>query len=285
MQFPKINVIRQGLWSSWQMPVRTPVRFVLSYELEIHHESEGSSVINGEAIECFDGLISFARPGDLSYSIRSGGSRFHRSFVRFDLENDTTGAWGELLRQIPSHLSLDERSLFLWREFQSYSAERGNELKSLQAEMALCSLLIYLSEQKGSGLGCARQPSAHQRALFGTICYMREHLSENLSVGEIAHHIGYSTSHFNHLFKTYTRITPHAYYLSLRMSEARRLLAHTAMSVSEVAEQLCFGNVGKFCRAFKADCDMTPRQFRRLCEQGHDAAVMRRLLSADTRLS
>lgn len=268
MQFPKINIIQQGLWRPNHAPQRTPLRFVLYYELEIHHETRGKTVINGEEMECFDGLISFARPGDLRYSSRPEEAGFSRDFVCFELESDPGGLWSELLRQIPSHLTRDEQIARLWQEFLSYYGERKNELRRLQAHMSLYSLLIYLSEQKGMGPGGVKQPSTHQQALFQTICYMREHLGENLAIGDIARHIGYSTSHFNHLFKTYTKITPYAYYLSLRLGEARRLLINTSMSISQIAESLSFGNTGKFSYAFKNDCGMTPGQFRKTYERG-----------------
>ena len=267
MQFPKLRIIQQGLWVSRQTLNRTPLRFVLNYELEIHHEVGGKSVINGEEIDCFEGLITFSKPGDLRYSVRPDSKDYRRDFVRFEIECAPSDPWNEILLQIPSHLTMDGRASALWQDYQRFCGERKSEIKRFQAQMALCSLLIHLSEQRGIGLGIAKRPSAHQQALFQTICYMREHLGDNLSVGDIARHIGYSTSHFNHLFKSYTKVTPHAYYLTLKLSEARKLLSKTSLSISEIAERLSFGNTGKFSYAFKKECGMTPGQFRKLREQ------------------
>ena len=134
----------------------------------------------------------------------------------------------------------------------------------MQAYMAFYSLLIYLSERDNADRGQVNHPSVHQQALFEAICFMRDHMRENVSIGEVAHHIGYSPSHFNHLFKAYTKSTPHSYYQSLRLVEARKMLLRTSLGVAKIAEILSFGNSGKFSHLFKREYGVTPGQFRKL---------------------
>ena len=268
MQFPEINIVQQGFWNPKYAPEKTPLRFVLYYELEIHRECGVKSVINGGEMDCFDGLVSFSKPGDLRYSSRPKTHSFQRDFVRFELAEDPGGLFGNLLKKTPSFFKMDETVERLWTEFLAFYRERSDELKALQAHMALYSLLIHMTEQGSAQNVASEQPSAHQQALFETICFMREHLNENLAVGDIAHHIGYSTSHFSHLFKTYTKTTPYSYYLSLRLAEARRLLLNTSLSISQIADALAFGNAGKFSSAFKGEYHITPGQFRKLYASG-----------------
>ena len=152
--------------------------------------------------------------------------------------------------------------------FLTFYKDRNNEMKKLQAYITLYLLLIHIAEQGSAQNGGGSQPSLHQQALFEAICFMREHLNENLAVSDIAHHIGYSASHFTHLFKIYTKTTPYSYYLSLRLMEARRLLLNTSLSVAQVADALAFGNSGKFSSAFKGEYHITPGQFRKLYGTG-----------------
>ena len=268
MQFPEINIVQQGFWNPKYAPEKTPLRFVLYYELEIHRECGGKSVINGRETDCFDGLVSFSKPGDLRYSSRPKTHFFQRDFVRFELADDPGGLFGTLLRKTPSFFTMDETVERLWNDFLTFYKERNDELKALQAHMALYSLLIHITEQGSVQNAESAQPSLHQQALFETICYMREHLNENLAVSDIAHHIGYSTSHFSYLFKTYTKTTPYSYYLSLRLAEARRMLLTTSLSIAQIAEALAFGNSGKFSHAFKGEYHTTPAQFRKLYGSG-----------------
>lgn len=264
MEFPKINIVEQGIWNPPHAPEKTPLRFVIYFELEIHREVGAQSVINGVKMDCRDCMVTFSRPGDLRYSSRPTGISFHRDFVRFEVESDPTGAFSELLARLPAFLSLDERIEALWGQFLSFYENKKNELSRMQAYMALYSLLIYMGEKSTLESTRAEPPSVHQQALFESICHMRDHLFENISTAEVARRIGYSPSHFNHLFKAYTKTTPHAYFQSLRLGEARRMLAETALSVSEIAEKLSFCNAGKMSLLFKREYGVTPGQFRRM---------------------
>ena len=264
MDFPKINIVEQGNWNPPHAPEKTPKRFVLYYELEIHREAGTQSVINGVTMDCVDCMVAFAKPGDLRYSSRPTETLFCRDFVRFEVESDPLGILGNLLERIPTFLSVDPRIEEMWSRFLSYYEEKKNELRKLQAHMELYSLLIYMSEKNTSESALAKPPSAYQQALFESIRFMQEHMFENLSITEIATRIGYSPSHFNHLFKEYTRTTPHAYFQSLRLSEARRMLLKTSLSISEIAEKLSFCNSGKLGSLFKREYGITPGQFRSL---------------------
>ena len=264
MRFPQINILQQGLWNPKHFPETTALRFVLYYELEIHHEAGTRSVINGVETDCYEGMISFSKPGDLRYSSRPRGTLFRRDFVRFEIESDPTGLMTELLRNAPTFFAMDAEFERLWNDFLTLYAQRKNDVKKMQAYMAFYALLIYLSQKENAAEGKGNPPSVHQQALFEAICFMRDHIRENVSIGEVAHHIGYSPSHFNHLFKAYTKSTPHAYYQSLRLVESRKMLLRTSLSVAKIAETLSFGNSGKFSHLFKREYGVTPGQFRKL---------------------
>lgn len=271
MDFPKINIVEQGLWNPPHAPEKTPLRFVIYFELEILREAGSQSVINGVRIDCRDCMVAFSRPGDLRYSSRPSEIHFHRDFVRFEVESDPTGAFLELLGRVPSFLPLDERIEELWGQFLFFYEEKKNELSRMQAYMALYSLLIYMGEKSTAESARVEPPSTHQQALFESICYMREHLFENISTADVAKRIGYSSSHFNHLFKAYTRTTPHSYFQSLRLGEARRMLAETALGISEIAEKLSFCNSGKLSLLFKREYGVTPGQFRKLYQRNAES--------------
>lgn len=273
MEFPKINIVEQGIWNPHYAPERTPLRFVLYYEFEIHRERGTQSVINGVKTDCHNCMVSFAKPGDLRYSSRPSETLFHRDFVRFEVESDPLGILNDLLKKIPTFLALDARIEELWKHFLSFYEKKTNELKRMQAHMALYSLLIYMSEKSPEASARVEQPSAHQQALFESICFMRDHIFESPSTTEIAHHIGYSPSHFNHLFKSYTRTTPHAYFQSLRLAEARRLLVKTSLSISKIAERLSFCNAGKLSHLFKREYGITPGQFRKMYQNEQSAEI------------
>lgn len=264
MEFPKINIVEQGIWNPPHVPEKTPLRFVLYYELEIHKESGTQSVINGVKNDCDGCMVAFSRPGDLRYSSRPTESLFYRDFVRFEIDEDPSGILADLLSKIPTFLPSDPRVEELWNRFLFYYEQKRSDLKKMKAYVTLYSLLIYLSEKNTEESTHTEPPSVHQQALFESIRFMQEHIFENLSTTEIAARIGYSPSHFNHLFKTYTRTTPHAYFQSLRLGEAQKMLLKTSLSITEIAEKLSFCNAGKLGSLFKREYGVTPGQFRSL---------------------
>ncbi|MBO5355498.1 MAG: helix-turn-helix domain-containing protein [Clostridia bacterium] len=56
-----------------------------------------------------------------------------------------------------------------------------------------------------------------------------------------------------------------AYYHALRIDYAKRKLASTDLSITEIAKKLCFGDVYTFSRFFKNSTGMSPREYRALC--------------------
>ena len=263
MQLPEIHILEKGAWRPKFSLDRTPLRFVLCYELEILHEVDGMAVINGEEIDCFEGRVIFAKPGDLRYSTSPTKRAFNRDFVRFELVKDPGGHLERMLKKMPTAYRLDDELRPLWGRFMEYACRSKEDLIRMQADLALLQVLFYLSEQSGNGTYRVKLPSAHQQALFRAICYMRENLAKNVEVSHIAQAIGYSTSHFSHLFKSYTKSTPYAYYLSLRLKEAQHLLLNTSMNISEIAASLAFENVGKFSASFKRFYGISPTHFRK----------------------
>ncbi len=262
MQIPELNLLNCELWQARITSLRTPMRFVMTYELEYHYETDGCSVVNGEKRDLYPGMILLGKPGDLRYSTPPKGEEFRTQVIRFEMVNDPHGSLFRLLSQIPTFTATDPAFDALWKQFHEEYAKKDNYHAALRAQFALISMLLHLSE-RGQGEEGYTPPSSHQQSLYRAIRYMRKHLGEELSVSDVASYIGYSTSHFNHLFKEYTKSTPYAYFLTLKMNEAKRLLLDTDMSISEISERLSFGSISKFGAAFKADCGETPGKFRK----------------------
>jgi len=55
---------------------------------------------------------------------------------------------------------------------------------------------------------------------------------------------------------------PKAYFISLKIEEAKRLLSETPMNVTEISQMLGFSSVHYFSRLFKSKTGMTPTEYR-----------------------
>lgn len=92
---------------------------------------------------------------------------------------------------------------------------------------------------------------------------MKENLEENITLQDIAEHIGYSSSHFGNLFREKTSFAPMEYYNQLRIQRACTYLQFSDLKIKEIAYRLCFYDPFHFSKAFKKEMEITPREYRK----------------------
>ncbi len=95
-----------------------------------------------------------------------------------------------------------------------------------------------------------------------TIKYIDKNISETISTARIAKYLHISEYHLCHEFKRRTGSTISEYTASKRLSEAKKMLAETSKTVSEIATELGFSSFSYFCKIFKEKNGMTPGEFR-----------------------
>ena len=81
--------------------------------------------------------------------------------------------------------------------------------------------------------------------------YLSENLHRKLSLEEIASGLGYSVSHICSAFKKHTGMSVIHYFISLRITKAKELIAEGKMSLSEISDSLDFDTIQYFSTQFK----------------------------------
>jgi len=94
------------------------------------------------------------------------------------------------------------------------------------------------------------------------ISFMSLHLSEPLSVADMASRAGLSASRFSRVFRDRFGRPPHQFLLHLRIQRAQDLLQHTSLTMPQIAIQCGFADVHHFARAFKRITEQTPGSYR-----------------------
>ncbi|WP_404471030.1 GlxA family transcriptional regulator [Vreelandella venusta] len=112
-------------------------------------------------------------------------------------------------------------------------------------------------------MSLARRLGTHNRRLIEAVALMERHLEEPLSLTEVAGRIGVSSRHLQRLFEEHLHRTPRQWYLSLRLTRAKRLLTETDMDVLEVGVACGFSSSSSFARAFRAQFGASPLEARR----------------------
>lgn len=92
--------------------------------------------------------------------------------------------------------------------------------------------------------------------------YVEAHLSEDLSLRQIATVAGYSPYHLHRSFKESTGYRLHEYVTQVRLERARQLLVATKMTVLEIALETGFSDQSHLSRQFRSHWQVTPSQIR-----------------------
>ena len=97
--------------------------------------------------------------------------------------------------------------------------------------------------------------------------YIRHHYAEDISVSDIAEHIGISQSWLTKRFKQECGTNIVGYLLDVRIERAKALLAQTDMLIQMIACATGFDNPGYFISVFRRAAGMTPKAYREQAAQ------------------
>ena len=103
----------------------------------------------------------------------------------------------------------------------------------------------------------------HKYSIQKAIDYIENNLKNDINNRDIANAIGYSEYHFLRIFQKFVHLTPANYIRKRRISEIVRHMADDERPISDIAFEYGFNSKENFIRAFKAEHNILPTEFRR----------------------
>lgn len=99
------------------------------------------------------------------------------------------------------------------------------------------------------------------------ISYIFEHMDEDITVEDVAHHCAYSKYHLTRMFKEDTGEALYHFIKRVRLERsAWRLKVEKEKSITEIGEEYGYSS-SNFATAFKKHLDLSPAAFRKSSEQ------------------
>lgn len=129
-------------------------------------------------------------------------------------------------------------------------------------EYSSCCLLHFLSSIKYVAQFERVNDMEEVDVIQRSILFMKENLSNKLTLEQIASHVGYSSSYFGALFTNKTSFSPKEYYNQLKMQKACSLLQFSTLKIKEIAYNLGYYDPFHFSKAFCQEMEISPKEYR-----------------------
>jgi AraC-like DNA-binding protein len=116
-------------------------------------------------------------------------------------------------------------------------------------------------------LGSAKQSTRIEtlQRLERARCFIHDHADQAVTLHAVAREAALSRFHLTRSFAEVFGLPPLAYHRRLRLEGAARLLKSEAVSATQIAEQLGYGSLSAFTRAFRQNFGVPPSQARAVC--------------------
>ena len=255
------------------LPVQTPGTICDSYQYarQIFQSTEDNA-----SIVAFDADDSRENAKN-SFNISLFKNDLTRAFEEYDPDilKNTIQSLCDLFRDHPGHYvqALDAASNILYLSISllqdgestvsGFFAEDPDGYRSLYKQSNVDHVIQWLQlfSDKLCELFQTRRKDYKNHIVTNVRKYINEHVSERLSLNEVAAVFGISPNYLSQLFSKYNDTGFSEYINICKVTEAKRLLEEENMKVYEVAEALGFESAFYFSKVFKRVDGVSPTDY------------------------
>jgi AraC-like DNA-binding protein len=156
----------------------------------------------------------------------------------------------------------------LRREGANRSIGFRHNTRSICTELIVAVTRKLIDAKESSHHSVAIQSSS-STIVVGVKEYIIKHLSKEMTLGEIAWHVGKGEEHLARVFKRETGRTVFDYVREVRINHARTLIPNPSLTMSDIASQCGFNSLSFFSRTFRQLTGMSPTGYRQQMEAVH----------------
>ena len=228
--------------------------------------------LSGKEYKVTEGTLVYIPPYSLyGFSGFSSDEDFVMIAVNFDFDQSRSHL-KKTLAKLPDTETAVRESLYIPEPFTSemiipdgsFAREELEEMESLfftkeqyYRDMSSGYMKCVLMKLLGVQRRAVDSPASR------VISFIEGNCSRRLSNGEIAKELGYHPNHLNRIVKAHTGKTLKDYILYYRIKVAKRLLASTSLTVTEISEECGFSAPSYFSEIFTRSEGISPREYRR----------------------
>lgn len=177
----------------------------------------------------------------------------------------------EMLSHIPHFIpmeSTDKYRALLVRMCRHYDTALAAD--SVLLSGLLLELIYTLSRDSARYLRLENKKSNHEKMIEDTLTYIKEHLTEDLSLRTVSEKMSFSPIHFHNCFRASTGKTLRDYVEEKRVAKAVNLLVSTNKNLTEIAYECGFSSQSYFSFVFKRRMGAAPREYAEKMAQKYE---------------
>ena len=258
----------QFIYEKRKLPIHRMSSRFLSPQPHIHKEIEIVYVIRGQAVAVADRKRYILHSGDL--------------FIAFPYqvhyyENSQEGEYKILVFTTDLISGLEQ-------ELQS-SVPETNVFSPTESEMTMTALNYLYSEDMNTSLTCKTgwlnllmdatvskltlvpNTLSYNATLRNILKYCSKNFKDDLTLDILADELHISKYHISHLLNKRLSMNFNEYINALRINEACYLLEKSDFKITDIAEDVGFGSIRSFNRAFGDIMKMTPTEYKALLKK------------------
>ncbi len=223
------------------------------FEIELPIENGGVSYIDSQSFPITPNTIICVKPGQTRHTKFPLNCYYLHMTVH-------EGIIYDLLMNMPDYFETEKSETYkriftrLVKHYTTPSEKDELILNSLMLE------LVYTLNNDTAKR--TRELTANSNSTIGrALVYIKEHLTEDLSLETVAKAMSVSPIHFHNTFKVALACTLREYVEQQRIKKAVTLLTTTNSSLTQIAFECGFTSQSYFSYAFKRRMKMTPREY------------------------
>lgn len=147
-------------------------------------------------------------------------------------------------------------------EFRAGAGERECFEIRVLCEICLAWAELYQHRDELELAPAVKNEHVLQIRMQKMIGFIQAHYAEDVSLQSIANAASISRSEASRCFQSYLHTSPVNYLLKYRVERSMQLLRDSNMTVEAVALECGFSSSAYFCKLFRAQTGMTPKQYR-----------------------
>ncbi|MBO7763013.1 MAG: helix-turn-helix transcriptional regulator [Clostridia bacterium] len=242
--------------------IKTDVRTVLDYEIELFDADGGISFIDGRSYPVKRGMLLLVKPGQKRCTALPVRCRYIRIYPHEDIPRALT----EILDALPEcvYSESEQEMKALLRQFEKFGRIFLHKTPAPDPFMlnALFYGVLYQCKKLAISTESAKATTAHSKIAADVQAYLDMHFHENCALHILSREIHASPNHIRIAFQVEYGVSPYEYVLQKRIEQAKILIAEQRTSFTDIAIQLGFCSQSHFNKLFKARVHCTPKEYQ-----------------------